>query len=106
MSSAPAHVLAPWVETTTRRCRDEHDIWGNRIGTDRRIDAARLQFFQEILGCVSRAARTREVAGGFVRPERLGAQGYRHCARPDRVRRLEPLYRPARHLIGQFNERL
>ena len=49
MSSAPAHVLAPWVETTPRRCRDEHDIWGNRIGTDRHIDAARLQLLQEIL---------------------------------------------------------
>src|SRR5258705_5809486 len=32
-------------------------------------------------------------------------KGYRHCARPDRLRRLEPRYRPARHPIRRMNVR-
>src|SRR3989440_8692155 len=103
MSGAPADVLAPWVETTPGRCRDEHDIWCNRVGTDRRIDAARLQFFQELLGCVSGTAQTPEVTSHLVRPKRQGANGYRYYARRDRLRRLEPLDRPARRPIRRMN---
>src|SRR5258705_1948392 len=34
----------------TRRCSDEHDLWCNRVRTDRRIAAARLRLCQELLG--------------------------------------------------------
>ena len=37
-------------------------LWCNRIGTDGRIDAARLQLFQEMLGCVSGTAQARQIA--------------------------------------------
>src|SRR6267154_5095474 len=65
--SAGGYLL--WVETTPRRCRDEHDLWCNRVGTDRRIDAARLQLFEQILGCVSGTAQTPEVTSHLVRPK-------------------------------------
>src|SRR6266852_6772947 len=94
----------PWhprrMETMSlRRYRNEHGLWCSRIGTDDRVDAARLQLLQELLGCVSRMAQTREVTRRFVLPQRLRAPGHRHYARRDRLRRLEPLYRPARHPI-------
>ena len=41
----------------------------NRVGTDGRIDAARLQLFQEILGCVSGTAQTPEITNQLVRPK-------------------------------------
>jgi len=45
---------------------DEHDLWRNRARTDRRIDAARLQLFQEILGCVSGKAQTPEATSRLL----------------------------------------
>jgi hypothetical protein len=39
------------------------------LGTDRRIDPARIQLFQEVLGCVSGTTQTPEVTSQLVRPK-------------------------------------
>ena len=59
-----------------------------------------LQLLQEILGCVSEMApRTPAIARATFRLKRQGADGYRHYARRDRLRRLATRHRPARHSI-------
>jgi hypothetical protein len=41
----------------------------DRVGTDRRLDVARLRLIQEILGCVSGTTQTPEVTSNLGRPE-------------------------------------
>jgi len=59
----------------------------------------RVSSFFKILGCVSGKAQTPEATSRLVWPEWQGAHGYRYHARRDRLRRLEPRYRPAGHPI-------
>jgi hypothetical protein len=73
--------------------------------TNGRIYPARLLLFQEIFERVSGTVQTPEVMSHLVRPKRQGTNGYRHIARRDRLRRLEPGYQSARHPIWRMKVR-